>query len=152
MVAIGDRSRRRVGPRGSRPAAPRFQYPKHCKARLLFCFLALSTWGLGLGIMGLVFYLNSLTHPLITKVVIAQKVAGTLVEFSIALGMCYLFGSHRKRTVSTSTANILHRLIVFSLSRGVLMGLTQLAYTATFFAYQEKMYWVVLHCLASKCL
>ncbi|KAF8909556.1 hypothetical protein CPB85DRAFT_741123 [Mucidula mucida] len=112
-------------------------------------FLAVSAWGLGLAITGLVFDLNAVVSPDINHVTLAQKVVSTLVEILIMVMMCYVFRSGQLG-FSRRTDRSLSRLIIFAASRGVIMSIVQIVYTVVFFVYPHKLIWVVFHFILGK--
>ncbi|KAI0314516.1 hypothetical protein OF83DRAFT_442467 [Amylostereum chailletii] len=94
---------------------------------MFMTLLSVAAWVLGLAITGIVFEINSLVSPTIDKVNIGQKTLSTIIEVIIAIAMCYLFKSRQQGIASTD--NILNRLILFALSRGLVLVTTQILYT-----------------------
>lgn len=99
-------------------------------------------------ITGIVFRENALVSPLIDNVNIAQKTSSAIIEISIGVLMTYLL--YQRKGGLKDTDNMLSRLIVFALTRGLVLSVTQIAYTAVFFGYPEKLYWVIFHFSLSK--
>ncbi|KAI0319642.1 hypothetical protein OF83DRAFT_1290961 [Amylostereum chailletii] len=97
------------------------------------------------------------------KVLIAQKTMATLVEVLIAVGMCILLGAHRHGIRRTDS--ILNRLIVFALSRGLVLGFS-IPYSCVptlsvegpadptifpqFFGFPNNLVWSIFHFSLSK--
>ncbi|KAI0315719.1 hypothetical protein OF83DRAFT_325425 [Amylostereum chailletii] len=106
--------------------------------------LSIGAWGTGIGITGIV----DLVSPTIDRINIAQKTLSTLVELIIAASMTYMFRA--KRTGMSRTDSILNRLLVFALSRGILMCLVQILYTVTYFALHNTLIWAIFHFSLSK--
>ncbi|KAI0065249.1 hypothetical protein BV25DRAFT_1913863 [Artomyces pyxidatus] len=114
----------------------------------ILTLLSLTAWVLGLTIMAIVFADNVLNNPLMAKVNIGQKTLSTLIEVLVAAGMCYLFSS--RQTGAKSTDSMLQRLIIFALSRGVVMSVIQICYTIVVFSYPNQLYWVIFHFMLGK--
>jgi len=114
-------------------------------ASALMFILALTGWGTGLGITGLVFALDKISTPLIDHINIIQKTASTLVEVLIAGFMCYFFKSKQTDESFSVTNGILNKLLLFALSRGVIMCLAQAFYTISYFAFHATLIWVIFH-------
>jgi len=116
---------------------------------LFLTLVALGSWGSGLAITALVFEFDLVSNTQINRATLTQKVFSTVMEFLITIFMCWLFKSNQSG-ISKRTDRTLTRLIVFSLSRGIVMNMVQLLYTIVYFVFPDQLYWVVFHFMLGK--
>ncbi|KAI0032965.1 hypothetical protein K488DRAFT_85335 [Vararia minispora EC-137] len=108
-------------------------------------FLALSGWGTGIAI-GVLNFVQRTTHsPAIERINYYEKASETLVELHIAICMIYLL--RRMRTGIKKSDQILNNLVVFMLTRGIVVCVVQVVYTSTSFntTVVGNLIWVTPH-------
>ncbi|KAI0028369.1 hypothetical protein K488DRAFT_89816 [Vararia minispora EC-137] len=109
---------------------------------ILLAFLALSGWGAGIAIGILNFIQKTTNSTPINDINYYEKASETLVELLIAICMLYLL--RRMRSGIKRSDQILNNLIIFMLTRGVVVCVIQIVYTGTSFT-TTNLVWITPH-------
>lgn len=77
--------------------------------------------------------------------VILRAVSAALCDIGVTIIMCWILREGRASTVVKNTRNVIERLLLFVMTRGVLVSLTQTALLILYAFNAEKLYWSILH-------
>ncbi|KAI0028368.1 hypothetical protein K488DRAFT_89815 [Vararia minispora EC-137] len=108
---------------------------------IVLTVLALSGWATGIAIGILTFIQHTTGSTQINNINYFSKAAETLVELLIAI--CMVFLLRKMRTGIQKSDQILNNLIIFMLSRGIVVCIVQIIYTGT--SFTSTLIWIAPH-------